>query len=79
MYTAIETKTTMFIQNILGASALVSQPFPLTREPCLTQQNPANNSRNPAIAKLTICAVSIQSPTIRLEVAGQSLVATYVW
>ena len=78
MYAAITTKTTMFIQNILGASALVSQPFPLTRVPCLTQQNPANNSRNAAIAKLTICAVSIQSPTIRLGVVGQSQVATCV-
>ena len=79
MYAAITTKTTMFIQNILGASALVSQPFPLTKTPCLTQQNPANNRVNPAIAKLTICAVSIQSPTIRLEEDFQSPVVTYVW
>ena len=79
IYPAIMIKITMFTQNILGASALLSQPFPVTREPCLTQQNPANKSRSAAIVMLTIFTVSTGSPTIRLEVAGQSLAGTCGW
>ncbi len=79
IYPAIMIKITMFTQNILGASALLSQPFPLTREPCLTQQNPANKSRSAAIVMFTIFTVSTGSPTIRLEVAGQSLAVTCGW